>query len=123
MTTPTIAEVQCPQCGQVGQHKCVPSVSQGPTTQVAKPVKPSIGRIVHFAPPSDCVGPKSPTVYPAFITQVNEVGPLPEGCGTDQVDTVELTTFGPNSVYFQHKVPFSEEPKPGFWSWPPRRVG
>lgn len=70
--------------------------------------KPSVGRVVHFAPPQECVGPASLTCYPAMITQVN-----PD-------ETVELVTFGPNSVYFQHGISFSDEPKPGCWSWPPR---
>jgi len=71
-------------------------------------MKPSVGRIIHFAPPQECTGPESLTLYPAIITQVNEGG------------TVELVTFGPNSVYFQHSISFSEELKPGTWSWPPK---
>ena len=82
--------------------------------------KPTVGRTVHFAPPQECVGPASLTLYPAIITQVNHVPSLPEGTHTDQVETVELVTFGPNSVYFQHKVSFSSEPKPGCWFWPAR---
>lgn len=80
--------------------------------------KPSVGRIVHFAPPQECVGPASLTLYPAIITQVNP-GP-PPGSQSDLGETVELTTFGPNSVYFQHRVPFATEPKPGHWFWPAR---
>lgn len=65
---------------------------------------PSIGRIVHF---NDEGGP-----YPALITKVNADG------------TLELTTFGSNSIYFQHCVPaassVSEPPEFRTWSWPPR---
>lgn len=32
--------------------------------------KPSVGRTVHFAPPQECVGPASLTLYPAIITQL-----------------------------------------------------
>jgi len=79
--------------------------------------KPTVGRMVHFAPPQECVGPASLTLYPAIITQVN-----PEFQGPDAAysETVELATFGPNSIYFQHKVQHSAEPKPGHWFWPAR---
>lgn len=71
-------------------------------------MKPTLGRIVHFVPPQECVGPKSLTMYAAIIAQVNDN------------DTCELATVGPNSLYFQHHVPFSQDYKPGHWSWPPR---
>lgn len=70
--------------------------------------KVTVGRVVHFVPPQECVGPKSLTLYAAMVTQVN-----PDG-------TAELATLGPNSLYFQHAVPFSEEYKPGCFSWPPK---
>lgn len=79
--------------------------------------KPTVGRMVHFAPPQECVGPASLTLYPAIITQVNE-SKVSEGAPPHQ--TVELATFGPNSLYFQHGVEFSAEPKPGHWFWPKR---
>lgn len=83
--------------------------------------KASVGRTVHFAPPQDCVGPASLCLYPAIITQVNrEVKGVPGDSGSDKPETVELVTFGPNSVYFQHAVPFSSEPKAGHWFWPAR---
>lgn len=72
---------------------------------------PTLGRIVHYVPPQDCVGPNSLLMYAAIVAKVN-TEKFPE--------TVELATFGPNSLYFQHEVPFSEEYKPGHWSWPAR---
>jgi hypothetical protein len=82
--------------------------------------QPSIGRTVHYAPPQDCVGPASLTMYPAIITQINQ-DPVKEDGKPDWIETtVELTTFGPNSLYFQHKVKYSPELKPGCWTWPPR---
>lgn len=78
--------------------------------------KPTIGRMVHYVPPQECVGPESLCLYPAIITMLNPSKPE-EG---DPGLTVELVTFGPNSVYFQHKVQFAEEYTPGHWSWPPR---
>jgi hypothetical protein len=71
-------------------------------------MKPSIGRIVIFVPPQACVGPESLDRYPALITKVNED------------ESVELTTFGPNSLYYQHSVKHSEGPESGCWHWPPR---
>jgi hypothetical protein len=65
---------------------------------------PTPGRIVHFHEEG---GP-----YPAIVTAEN-----PDG-------TVELATFGRNSLYFQHGVreaPSDVYPAPkGTWSWPPR---
>jgi hypothetical protein len=65
---------------------------------------PTPGRIVHFHEEG---GP-----YPAIITATN-----PDG-------TVELATFGRNSLYFQHHVsaggPEATTPTKGCWTWPPR---
>jgi hypothetical protein len=66
---------------------------------------PSPGRIVHFHEEG---GP-----YPAIVTVVNEDG------------SVELTTFGRNSLYFQHSVREyvageNAPPMKGTWTWPPR---
>lgn len=77
--------------------------------------KALIGRIVHFVSPQDCGDPKSLTLHPAIITQVNP------GCAeSDIVESVELATFGLNGLYFQNLIPFSAEPKPGHWFWPSR---
>lgn len=65
--------------------------------------KPSVGRVVHFHEEG---GP-----YPALITAVNEDG------------SVELATFGKNSLYFQHGVhelPAPNAPMKGVWTWPPK---
>lgn len=77
--------------------------------------QPTVGRTVHFVPLMECTGTTTLPHYAAIITQVNaatDYGRNPE--------TVELATFGPNSLYFQHNIPFSEGYKPGHWSWPPR---
>lgn len=65
--------------------------------------KPSVGRMVHFHEEG---GP-----YPAIITALNDSG------------SVELATFGKNSLYFQHSVyewAAPDGPMKGRWSWPPR---
>jgi hypothetical protein len=71
---------------------------------------PTIGQIVHFFPPSECAGPIR--MYAAIVTQTNL------DC------TLELATFGPNSLYFQHNVPkfgddcaMTPEHPEGKWSW------
>lgn len=73
------------------------------------PHKPSVGRVVHFVPPQECTAEKTLAFYAAIITQVNSDG------------SVELATFGPNSLYFQHGILASETgaPTPGRWNWPP----
>lgn len=72
-------------------------------------MRPTPCRMVLFVPPSACVTPLTPkSGYPSIVTEENADG------------TFELTTFGKNSIYFQHNVPFSEEPKPGHCHFPPR---
>lgn len=69
-----------------------------------------IGRMVHFFPPRECVagGPSKRECYAAIVVGLNEDG------------TVELATFGPNSVYFQHNVPMLMGGLESGWAWPPR---
>lgn len=66
--------------------------------------KPTIGRIVHF---HDEGGP-----YAAIVTAINRDG------------TLELVTFGRNSIYFQHNVRSRHADETdnfdNSWSWPPR---
>lgn len=63
---------------------------------------PSVGSIVHFHQEG---GP-----YPAIVTAVNADG------------TLELATFGQNSLYFQHGIAAGDEDAPArdSWTWPPR---
>lgn len=79
-------------------------------------MKPTIGRIVHFAPPQDCKGKTTPYFYAAIITRAQQS----EGT-TDEANernySIDLATFGPNSLYSQHGIPFSEELRAGHWSW------
>lgn len=76
-------------------------------------MQPTIGRMVHFTGCDEeggCTGP-----YAAIVTKVH---PATE----NDVERVDLVTFGPQSIYFQLQVQvaFSAEPTPLFWSWPPR---
>jgi hypothetical protein len=67
---------------------------------------PSIGRIVHYTASCGDTGP-----YAGIIVKVTDPGPA---------GVVTLVTFGEDSFYHNRDVPFSAEPQPGHWSWPPR---
>ena len=72
-------------------------------------MKPSVGRIVHFAGGDwDLMGGED--VVAAIITKVSFE------------DTVYLTVFAPSKgVQFLNDVPYSEDPNSGMrWFWPPR---
>jgi hypothetical protein len=77
-------------------------------------MKPSIGRIVLFFPPTD----EDREPYPAMVTRVHP--------GNDDSGLVDLVTFGPSSIYFQHNIPggdparFPPNAVAGTWQWPPR---
>lgn len=65
-----------------------------------------VGMPVWFSPPQECRTGTTPLFYAATITTVH-----PDlKC--------DLVTFGPNSVYFQHKIEQSENIKPGYWCLP-----
>lgn len=76
------------------------------TTVLPKQI-PSIGRIVHYQRFGSPGGEHKAEPSPAVITQVYEN------------DECQLFVMNPNGVYF-NRTPFSETPKPGCWSWPPR---
>ena len=73
---------------------------------------PTVGRMVHFFPKNEERHPGGVVFYASIVTQVNE----------DL--TLELATFGPNSLYFQHHVPMfgqkfaaTDEHPEGAWAW------
>lgn len=71
--------------------------------------KPSIGRIVHYQRYGTPGGEHKAEPSPAIITAINDVA-------TQQCQLFVMT---PNGVY-HNNTPYSEEPKPGHWNWPPR---
>ena len=84
-------------------------------------MKPTIGRIVHFhawrgGPPD---GDPALDTYAGIIVAIRSYLNAATGEMMPSTD-VDLCTLGPNSVYHNHAVPFSETPKAGHWSWPPR---
>ncbi len=71
--------------------------------------KPSVGRIVHYQSYGTPGGEYKPAPRAAIVTDVTE-GSL----------TVGLCVLNPTGMFFNRDVPFSAEPKPGHWNWPPR---
>lgn len=83
--------------------------------------QPTIGRVVHYHSYGTPNGEYLPEPRAAIVTAVPEFlseGPNsgPEG----YVPAVHLCVLNPTGLFFNHDVKFSEEPKPGHWSWPPR---
>ena len=70
--------------------------------------QPSIGRIVHYQSYGTPAGEYLPAPRAAIITILNDDG------------TAGLAVLNPTGTFFNLRVPFSPEPKPGHWSWPPR---
>jgi len=69
--------------------------------------KPSVGRIVH---------------YQAYGTPNGEYPSVPRAAIVAEVysDTkVKVVVFNPTGLHFNDSE-YSETPKPGHWSWPPR---
>lgn len=78
-------------------------------------MKPSIGRIVHYQAYGTPVDPSGKAAYKpepraAIVTEVCD----------DSNEAVGLAVLTPQGMFFNRSVPYSEEPKPGHWSWPPR---
>lgn len=73
--------------------------------------KPSVGRIVHFYSETADEG-LNKIPHAAIITYVYDNPDLYVG----------LTVFARGIKEYDVRVsaPFSEEPKPGHWTWPPR---
>lgn len=69
---------------------------------------PSVGRIVHYHSYGTPGGEYLPEARAAIVTE------------TDTSTTVGLCVLNPTGMFFNRTVPFSDEPKPGHWSWPPR---
>ncbi len=72
-------------------------------------MKPSIGRIVHYQKYGTPGGELKAEPNPAIITKILN----------EETQECQLFVIYPNGLYF-NPTPFSEEPKPGHWSWPPR---
>lgn len=70
---------------------------------------PSVGRIVHYQSYGTPKGEYKPLPRAAVVTEVDEDG-----------STVGLCVLNPTGQFFNQHVPFSVDPEPGHWNWPPR---
>jgi len=84
--------------------------------------KPSIGSIVHYHSYGTPNGEFKPEPRAAIITAVRtrETTSLTDAELTFEVTHVSLCVLNPTGMFFTQDLPFSEDPKPGHWSWPPR---
>jgi hypothetical protein len=71
---------------------------------------PSIGRIVHYQSYGTPGAEYTSQPRAAIITQVNP----------EDTSCVGLCIINPTGLFFTPNVAYSEEPKAGCWSWPPR---
>lgn len=71
--------------------------------------KPSIGRVVHYHRYGSPDGTHKPEPSAAVVTKVLD----------ESTNRCQLFVMNPNGLYF-NDTPFSEEPKPGHWNWPPK---
>ncbi|AXK88837.1 hypothetical protein SAMN05421776_108232 [Nocardia farcinica] len=77
---------------------------------------PSIGRIVHFQTYGTPGGEHASEPTAAIITGVHDH----DGTSQHPETRVDLFVIYPNGTSHKRAVPFSETPKAGHWSWPPR---
>ncbi len=68
---------------------------------------PAIGKIVHYQRYGSPGGEHKSEPSPAVIVEV-----LPN-------DVCKLFVINPNGLYF-NQCPYSKDPRPGSWSWPPQ---
>ncbi|MDE8648092.1 hypothetical protein PXH69_24245 [Rhodococcus qingshengii] len=76
-------------------------------------MNPTVGRTVHYHSYGTPGGEYLPEPRAAIVTTVHN----PE-CGN--TPNVGLCVLNPTGMFFNTDVEFSETPKPGCWSWPPR---
>lgn len=78
---------------------------------------PTIGRIVHYHSYGTPGGEYLPEPRAAIITVVCEDTP---DLADPEVLHVGLAVLNPTGMFFNQLVPYSETPKAGHWTWPPR---
>ena len=72
-------------------------------------MKPTIGHIVHYYSADDAQGACPGKTKAAVVTAV----------GSETI--VDLHVMPAREIpYTRVDVPFSDDPKPGHWTWPPR---
>lgn len=78
--------------------------------------RPTVGRIVHYQAVADTADGTRPAPTAALITVVRECGSA-EHSGCPHVSLALMRERGPDIAL---DVPYSAEPRPGHWNWPPR---
>jgi len=80
------------------------------------PLRPSVGRIVHFQSPGTPDGEYPSEVCAAIVTAVYDgIEDNPRGR-----PYIGLCVLRPNAMTFSPFVPYAKEPTVGHWNWPPR---
>lgn len=69
----------------------------------------SVGRIVHYHSYGTPGGEFKPCPRAAIVAEVHDA----------ETGDVSVCVLNPSGLFF-NRVPFSAEPRPGCWSWPPR---
>lgn len=72
-------------------------------------MKPTVGRIVHYQSYGTPGGEYLPEPRAAIITTV-----------TGDSMAVGLAVLNPMGMFFNGPILYSEQPRPGCWSWPPK---
>lgn len=78
-------------------------------------ISPTVGRIVRYQSYGSPGGKYASVSRAALVTAVPDVSDFPTQDGV-----LSLAVINPTGLFFDLAVPYSEEPKPGHWSWPPR---
>lgn len=73
----------------------------------------TVGRSVHYQAYGTPGGEHPSVPRAAMITATKNEEPK-----LSSEQHVCLTVFNPTGFFFNSDVPYSEEPKPGHWSWP-----
>lgn len=76
--------------------------------------RPTVGRIVHYQAHGSPNGQHKSRPRAAIVTEYEPSQDI------DGPGIVSLCVLNPTGMYFNVDVPFSAEPAPGHWSWPPR---
>lgn len=93
----------------------MPEFSAKSSPGLPAPQWPAIGRVVHYRSYGTPGGEYLPEPRAAIITEL-----APEGTESAAQGVVGLAILNPTGMFFNTSVPFSETPKAGHWSWPPR---